>query len=91
VNFEYHQLKIIQKVQSMKKQLFIFLGIFLFLTIGMHFKEWTSYSIDHIMTPAHAGAYEIGMLYPLVFAFLGYVVFLLVMDVVYIIKKIVAR
>jgi len=75
----------------MKKQLFIFLGIFLFLTIGMHFKEWISHPIDHMMALPHAGAYGIGMLHPLVFTFLGYVVFLLVMGVVYLIKKIVAR
>jgi len=33
---------------KMKKELMIFAGIFLFLAIGMHFKEWTSHPIEHL-------------------------------------------
>ena len=56
----------------MKKELIIFLGIFAFLAIGMHFKEWISHPIAHIQALPHAGAYGIGALHPLVFALAGY-------------------
>lgn len=55
-----------------KKELFIFIGIFLFLAIGMHFKEWTSHPIEHIQALPSAGAYGIGAIHPLVFAAAGY-------------------
>jgi hypothetical protein len=58
----------------MKKELFIFIGVFLFLTIGMHFKEWTSYPIEHMMALPNAGAYGIGAIHPLVFTLIVYIV-----------------
>ncbi len=51
----------------MKKELIIFIGLFLFLAIGMHFKEWTSHPIEHIIALPTAGAYGIGAFHPLVF------------------------
>ena len=59
----------------MKKELSIFTGIFLFLAIGMHFKEWTTHPIDHIMALPTAGAYGIGAFHPLVFTAALYLVF----------------
>lgn len=61
----------------MKKELTIFMGLFLFLAIGMHFKEWTSHPIDHLMALPAAGAYGIGAFHPLVFTIALYVVFVL--------------
>ena len=61
----------------MKKELTIFIGIFLFLAIGMHFKEWLSHPIDHAMALPTAGAYGIGPFHPLVFTLALYVVFVL--------------
>jgi Na+/H+ antiporter NhaC len=58
----------------LKKELIIFIGIFLFLAIGMHFKQWTSHPIDHIMALPHAGAYGIGAIHPLVFTFVVYII-----------------
>ncbi|MBD3840355.1 MAG: hypothetical protein IE909_00475 [Campylobacterales bacterium] len=58
----------------MKKELIIFIGIFLFLAIGMHFKEWTSHPIDHLMALPHAGAYGIGAIHPLVFTLIVYII-----------------
>jgi hypothetical protein len=60
----------------MKKELIIFLSIFLFLAIGMHFKEWISHPIDHITALPTAGAYGIGPLHPLVFTLIVYLIFL---------------
>jgi hypothetical protein len=61
----------------MKKELTIFIGLFLFLAIGMHFKEWISHPIDHIMALPTAGAYGIGPFHPLVFTVALYLVFAL--------------
>ena len=58
----------------MKKELMIFLGIFLFLAIGMHFKVWISHPIDHIMALPKAGAYGFGPLHPLIFTAIIYIV-----------------
>jgi len=60
----------------MKRELAIFLGIFLFLAIGMHFKEWTSHPINHIMSLPSAGAYGIGPFHPLVFTTVIYLIFI---------------
>ena len=59
----------------MKKELMIFLGIFLFLAIGMHFKEWMSHPIEHIMALPKAGAYGLGALHPLIFTAIVYLFF----------------
>jgi len=61
----------------MKKELTIFIGLFLFLAIGMHFKEWLSHPIDHLMALPTAGAYGIGSFHPLVFTLALYLVFVL--------------
>jgi len=65
------------KESYMKKELTIFIGIFLFLAIGMHFKEWISHPIDHVMALPTAGAYGIGPFHPLVFTLVLYLVFAL--------------
>ena len=59
----------------MKKELLIFTGIFLFLAIAMHFKEWTSQPIDHIMGLPDAGAYGLGAAHPLIFTAVLYLFF----------------
>ena len=58
----------------MKKELLIFGGIFLFLAIGMHFKEWLSHPIEHIVALPSAGAYGLGMIHPLIFTILVYLI-----------------
>ena len=65
------------KESYMKKELTIFIGIFLFLAIGMHFKEWLSHPIDHAMALPTAGAYGLGAFHPLIFTLALYVVFVL--------------
>jgi len=71
----------------MKKELTIFIGLFLFLAIGMHFKEWTSHPIEHLMALPSAGAYGIGAFHPLVFTVALYVVFVLLRSVVRLFTK----
>lgn len=59
----------------MKKEILIFIGLFLFLAIGMHFKQWTSQPIEHLMNLPHGGAFGIpGLIHPLVFTLIAYVV-----------------
>lgn len=75
----------------MKKQLLLFIGVFLFLAIGMHFQEWLSHPVEHLMALPSAGAYGLGMFHPLVFALLGYLVVILVLALSRLIKKTVVR
>ena len=58
----------------MKKELIIFVGIFLFLAIGMHFAQWTSHPIEHLMSLPHASAYGLGAEHPVVFTLIVYVI-----------------
>ena len=71
----------------MKKELTIFIGLFLFLAIGMHFKEWTSHPVEHLMGLPSAGAYGIGTWHPLVFTVALYVVFVLLRGIVRLFTK----
>jgi uncharacterized membrane protein YphA (DoxX/SURF4 family) len=66
----------------MKKEAAIFLGIFLFLAIGMHHKEWFSHPIEHIMALPKAGAYGFGPLHPLIFTLMLYVLFVLIRSII---------
>lgn len=59
----------------MKKELMIFLGIFLVLAIGMHFKEWTTNPINHIMALPDAGAFGLGPFHPLIITLFFYLLF----------------
>lgn len=58
----------------MKKELFIFIGIFLFLAIGMHFKEWIDHPIEHFISLPHASSYGLGWEHPLVYTIAVYVI-----------------
>jgi hypothetical protein len=57
-----------------KKELLIFVGIFLFLAIGMHFKEWISDPLEHIAALPKAGAYGFGAFHPLIFTSVLYLI-----------------
>jgi len=59
----------------MKKELSIFLAIFLVLAIGMHFKEWIDHPVEHLTALPNAGAYGIGAMHPLVFTLIVYLLF----------------
>ena len=71
----------------MKKEIYIFTGIFLFLAIGMHFKEWTSHPVEHIMALPSSGAYGIGAVHPLVFTVVVYLFFVLLRGVIKLFTK----
>ncbi len=58
----------------MKKELIVFVGIFLFLAIGMHFKEWTGYPVEHLMALPSSSAYGLGAEHPFVFTLIVYII-----------------
>lgn len=61
----------------MKKEIITFTIIFLILAIGMHFDEWLSHPVEHIMALPSAGAYGIGAFHPLVFTLMVYIIILI--------------
>jgi len=65
----------------LKKEFIIFGGIFLFLAIGMHFKEWTSHPIEHLLALPSAGAYGLGAIHPLVFTLVVYILFITIRSI----------
>ncbi len=71
----------------MNKELKIIIGIFLFLAIGMHFKEWISHPIDHLLALPHAGAYGIGAIHPVVFTLAVYLILWIPRGIMKLFKK----
>ncbi len=62
----------------LKKELIIFIGLFLFLAIGMHFKEWKSHPMEHFVALGEAEAFGVGASHPIIFTLILYVVVLVV-------------
>jgi len=59
----------------MKKEIVIYVGLFLFLAIGMHFKQWIDHPVEHLMNMPHGGAFGVpGAVHPFVFTFILYIV-----------------
>lgn len=57
------------------KELVIFIGLFLFLTLGMHMKQWLTHPIEHI---EHLSNSQFGLFHPLYFTFGIYVVIFII-------------
>jgi len=63
----------------MKKELNIYIGLFLFLAIGMHFKQWIDHPIEHLINLPHGGAFGVpGVAHPFVFTLVIYLVVFLI-------------
>jgi len=75
----------------MKRQLLIFLAIFLILTVGIHFQAWVSHPLDHLLSLPESGAYGLGMLHPLIFTLLVYLVVAAIAWVGRILKRVVSK
>jgi len=72
----------------MKKELGIFIGLFLFLTLSMHFKQWIDHPIEHFMSIQNGGAFGIpGVFHPFVFTFMLYIIIGIPRVIVKIFKK----
>lgn len=61
----------------MKKELKIFIIILVGLTVVMHYKEFLEYPLQHLKNFPNSGAYGLGMLHPIVFTAIVYIVLLL--------------
>jgi uncharacterized membrane protein len=61
----------------LKKELKIFIIILVGLTIVMHYKEFLEYPLQHLKNFPNSGAYGLGMLHPIVFTAIVYIVLLL--------------
>jgi hypothetical protein len=58
-----------------KKELIIYAGIFLFLSIGMHFKQWIDHPIEHLINMPNGGAFGVpGFIHPFVFSLIIYLI-----------------
>ncbi|WP_024954511.1 hypothetical protein [Sulfurospirillum arcachonense] len=62
------------------KEIVVFVGLFLFLALGMHMKQWISHPIEHI---EHLSQSQFGLFHPLYFTFGLYII-------LYIIRKILS-
>ena len=62
-------------MSKLGKELVVFIGLFLFLTLGMHMKQWISHPIDHI---EHLAGSTFGLFHPLYFTFGIYLVIFLI-------------
>ena len=53
----------------------IYTAIFLFLAIGMHFKQWMDHPVEHVINLPHGGAFGVpGMAHPFVFTLIVYLI-----------------
>jgi len=59
----------------MKKDLKIFIGIFLVLALGMHFKAWTEHPLEHIESLFTQGWFGLHPLVITLAVFLVYIAF----------------
>ena len=71
----------------MKKELIIIVCLFVFLTLGMHHKEWISYPVEHLSSLSTAGAFGFGSFHPIIFTFLVYLVLWVPRGIIKIIKR----
>ena len=58
----------------MKKELYWLIGIFLFLAIGMHFKQWMDHPIEHLTALPHSISYGLGWEHPIVYTLVIYLI-----------------
>jgi len=57
-------------MDKLVKEIFIFIGLFLFLALGMHMKQWISGPIEHLNKLSQS---EFGLFHPLFFTLFVYV------------------
>ncbi len=73
----------------MKNALGLYLFLFVFLSLLIHFKEFINYPIKHTLNLANAGAYGFGSLHPIIFTTLVFVVVLLLQLILKFLKKVI--
>ena len=61
----------------MKKEFLLWLIFFILLSLVMHFDEWITNPLEHILKLKTSGAYGLGFLHPIVFTTTVYVMILI--------------
>jgi hypothetical protein len=61
----------------LKRELLIFVGILVILSFSVHYKEFLTHPIEHILNLPKSGAYGLGFFHPFIFAFIIYLAILL--------------
>ena len=56
----------------MKKEVVIWFVCFILLSVVMHFDEWMSDSVAHMLKLETSGAYGLGFLHPIIFTSMVY-------------------
>lgn len=67
-----HEFYQLEKIMVYKRELKVYLIVFLVPAFGMHHKEFISYPIEHITNLPNAAAYGFGVIHPIVFSFFIY-------------------
>ena len=70
------------------KEVAIFIGLFLFLALGMHMKQWLAHPIEHF---EHLSGSQFGFFHPLYFTALVYVVLYVIRAILSGIKRLFTR
>lgn len=73
----------------MKNALGLYLFLFVFLSLLMHFKEFINHPIAHLLNLKDAGAYGFGGLHPIIFTTFVFVVVLLLKLILQFLKKVI--
>ena len=68
----------------MKKDLKIFIGIFLVLALGMHFKAWMDHPVEHVQSLFTQGWFA---LHPLVITLAVFLLYVLIRAIVRFLKR----
>jgi len=70
------------------KELLIFGIIFFILALGMHYKEWFSHPVEHLLTLPHS---QFGPFHPFFFSFGVYIFVLIIRLFIKVVKKAVDK
>lgn len=58
-----------------KKEIFIYIVLLIFLSLGMHMNQWISHPIEHF---EHLSSSQFGPFHPLFFTFVAYLVLVVI-------------
>jgi len=61
----------------LKNELTIFLCVLILLSIGMHYKEFLNYPLEHFFALPNSSVYGFGFLHPLFFSIIIYILLLI--------------
>ncbi|MDD2886181.1 MAG: hypothetical protein PHY66_00155 [Aliarcobacter sp.] len=71
----------------MRKELLIYISILVILSISVHYKEFLTHPIEHIMDLPKSGAYGLGLFHPFIFSFVVYVMIFLPRFILKLLKR----